>query len=108
MLQMEKRRTRGWVDGLMYLFFICLSYISWYLLFIFAFNLLFAEDLLESMDIVIFGFSPLFALAITIFSIRLLKRHGRSRHIPVILGMYSISTGVLLYYSIVYAVLPRL
>ncbi|WP_214851113.1 hypothetical protein [Exiguobacterium sp. s193] len=108
MLQMEKRRTRDWVDGLMYLFFICLSYISWYLLFIFAFNLLFTEDLLESMDIVIFGFSPLFALAITVFSIRLLKRHGRPRHTPVILGIYALSTGILLYYSIVYSLLPRI
>ncbi|WP_029330229.1 MULTISPECIES: hypothetical protein [Exiguobacterium] len=108
MQQMENRRTRGWMDGLLYLFFVCLSYISWYLLFIFAFNLLFAEELLETMDIVIFGFSPLFALAITIFSIRLFKRRGQLKHIPVILVVYSLATSILLYYSIAYSVLPRL
>ena len=108
MQHMEKPRIGSVIAGVSYLFFICLSYTSWYLLSIFAFNFIFSAELLMSMDLVVFGFSPLFALGITMFSLKLLKRHSRPKFVPYILIVYSISTSVLIYYSVLYSILPRI
>ncbi|WP_026828254.1 hypothetical protein [Exiguobacterium artemiae] len=108
MQHMEKPRMGSVIAGVSYLFFICLSYTSWYLLSIFAFNLLFSTELLMSMDLVVFGFSPLFALGITMFSLKVLKRHAQPKFTPYILVIYSISTSVLIYYSVIYSMLPRI
>ncbi|MGX8177236.1 hypothetical protein ACWS7L_07060 [Exiguobacterium artemiae] len=108
MQQMEKQRTGSVIAVVSYLFFICLSYTLWYLLSIFAFNILFSSELLMSMDLVVFGFSPLFALGITIFSLKMLKRYSQPKFSPYILVVYSVLTSVLIYYSVLYSILPRI
>ncbi|RJP02729.1 hypothetical protein D3D03_05125 [Exiguobacterium sp. RIT452] len=108
MQHMEKPRMGSFIAGVSYLLFICLSYTTWYLLSIFAFNLIFSSELLLSMDLVVFGFSPLFALGITMFSLSVLKRHGQPKFAPYILVVYSVATSVLIYYSVIYSILPRI
>ncbi|WP_410501219.1 hypothetical protein RIF24_08405 [Exiguobacterium acetylicum] len=108
MQQMEKSRSNGMKKLGAFLFFVCLSYTSWYLFSLFVFHLVFPEDVVTSLDIVVFGFSPVIALVVTIGSLRLIERHMKPKFTPFLFIGYTLSTSVLVYYSIANALLPRL
>ena len=42
------------------------------------------------------------------FSLKVLKRHAQPKFAPYILLVYSVSTSVLIYYSVIYSMLPRI
>ncbi|MDT0172984.1 hypothetical protein Q9R23_08365 [Exiguobacterium sp. BRG2] len=108
MQQMEKSRSNGMRKLGAFLFFVCLSYTSWYLFSLFVFRLVLPEDVMTSLDIVAFGFSPVIALVVTIGSLRLIERRMKPKFIPLLFIGYMLSTSVLIYYSVAYALLPRL
>ncbi|MGX9807660.1 hypothetical protein ACV3PA_10520 [Exiguobacterium acetylicum] len=108
MQQMEKSQQNGWRKLGAFLFFVCLSYTSWYLFSLFVFHLVFPEDVVTSLDIVVFGFSPVIALVVTIASLRLIERRMKPKFAPLLFIGYTLSTSVLIYYSVANALLPRL
>ena len=108
MQQMEKSRLNGMKKLGAFLFFVCLSYTSWYLFSLSVFHLVFPEDVVTSLDIVVFGFSPVIALVVTISSLRLIERRMKPKFTPLLFIGYTLSTSILIYYSIANALLPRL
>lgn len=108
MQQMEKSQSNGMRKLAAFLFFVCLSYTSWYLFSLFVFHLVFPEDAVTSLDIVVFGFSPVVALAVTIGSLRLIERRMKPKFTPLLFIGYTLSTSILIYYAIVNELLPRL
>lgn len=103
----KKSFVPSWVGDATKLSLLILSYINWYLIALVAFYNLFSSEDAKSVDLIVFGFSPLIALIMTMLTLGIVRKVPLRVAMALVLPLYIAIAMLLLDYSAVNSYLPR-
>ncbi|WP_114570826.1 hypothetical protein [Exiguobacterium flavidum] len=104
---MKKSFAPSWVGDATKLSLLILSYINWYLIALVTFYRLFSSEGAKSADLIVFGFSPLIALIMTMLTLGIVRKMSLRIAMTFVLPLYIVIAVLLLDYSAVNSYLPR-
>jgi len=103
----KKSFVPSWVGDVTKLSLLILSYVNWYLIALVAFYSLISSEDAQSADLIVFGFSPLIALIMTMLTLGIVRKVSLRVAMAFVLPLYIVIAVLLLDYSVVNSYLPR-